>query len=206
MISDRAPPPGWRVVSVAGFRLMGDAREALHNVGMLNATLVRYHARAELPYPHELLRLEELDGSPLSNDQIARRWHQSPYAIPLRLVRYAPLCVEPEVLDFAVIGTRGKRSEFALRVEGIVARLVEDAIIGVSRGQAGLSLDTDEFRSRRRFFSGRIDHAIARWRTLLFSEWWSVGMTVTPLTNIIRTGATGPVRWLSPDRRSCLSG
>ncbi len=73
-----------------GSTCTGGVREALHDVGMLHATLVRYHAQAEPPYPHELLRLEELDGSPLSNDQIASRWHQPPYALPLRLVRYAP--------------------------------------------------------------------------------------------------------------------
>ena len=190
----------WRVVSVAGFNVTGGVREALHDAGMLHATLVRYHAQAEPPYPHELLRLEALDGSPLSNDQIARCWHRPPYALPLRLVRYAPLSAVPEVLDFAVVGTRGKRSEFAARVECIVARLIEDAIIGVSRGQAGLSLDTEELRSPRRCLSGKVDHAIATWHTRLFSEWWSVGMTATPLTNIVRTGATGPVRWLSPDR------
>jgi hypothetical protein len=185
---------------VAGFNFIGKVREALHTVGMLHGTSVRYDALAKLPYPHELLRLEELDGSPLSNDRIASRWHHPPYALPLRLVRYAPQSDEPEVLDFAVIGTRGKRSEFAARVECIVARLIGDAIIGISRGQVGLSLDTSEFRSPRRFRSGKIDHAIARWHTRLFSEWWSVGMTATPLTNIVRTGATGPVRWLSPDR------
>ena len=190
----------WRDVAIAGPSLTGSVREMLHDVGMRHATLVRYHSNAAPPYPHELLRIEAMDGSPLSDLQIGRRWHRPPYALPLRLARYAPLSVEPEVLDFAVIGTRGERSEFGARVESIVARLMEDAIIGVSRGHAGLSLDLDELRSRHRCRPAAIDHAIAKWHTRLFSEWWSVGMTATPLTDIVRTGATGPVRWLSPRR------
>ncbi len=87
-----------------------------------------------------MLRLEAMDGSPLSDEQVGRHWHRPPYALPLRLARYAPLAVEPEVLDIAVIGTRGKRSEFDAHVDAIAARLIEDAIIGVSRGQPGLSL------------------------------------------------------------------
>src|SRR5947209_3691202 len=98
----------WRTVSIAGVNLPGGIREALHNVGMQRATLVRHHPGAAPPYPQELLRIEELDGSPLSNERIGRHWHQPPYALPLRLARYAPMSVEPEVLDLAVIGTRGK--------------------------------------------------------------------------------------------------
>ena len=190
----------WRKVAIAGPSLTGSVPDMLHDVGMRHATLVHYHSNASPPYAHELLRVEAMDGSPLSDFQIGRRWHRPPYALPLRLARYAPLSVEPEVLDFAVIGTRGERSEFGARVESIVARLIEDAIIGASRGHAGLSLDPAELRSRHRCRSAAIDHAIAKWHTRLFSEWWSVGMTATPLRDIVRTGATGSVRWLSPRR------
>jgi hypothetical protein len=191
---------GWRNVAVAGPELAGAALKMLCDVGMRHTTLVHHHWNATPPHPYELLRIEEMDGSPLNSSRIGRRWHRPPYAFPLRLARYAPLSAEPEALDFAVIGTRGTRSEFCERVEGIAARLVEDAIVGASRGHAGLSLDTDELRSRHRCRSAAVDHTIAKWHTRLFSEWWSVGMTATPLTDIVRTGATGRVQWLSPDR------
>ena len=59
---------------------------------------------------------------------------------------------------------------------------------------------TDQFRERRRYRYGWVDHAIAKLRMRLFSEWWSVGTTAKPLADIVRTGQTGPVRWLSPDK------
>src|ERR1700749_1736486 len=141
---------GWRDIAIAGPSLTAPIREMLHDIGMRHTTLVHYHSNAHPPCPHEMLRIEAMDGSPLSNLQIGRRWHRPPYALPLRLARYAPLSVEPEILDFAVIGTRGERREFDARVESIIARLIEDAIIGVSRGDAGISLDTAELRSSNR--------------------------------------------------------
>jgi hypothetical protein len=192
----------WRTVSVAGFGLTGPVRESLHDVGMQHATLVRHHSQAQPPYPHELLRIEEIDGSLLSTDRISKRWHHPPYALPLRLARYAPLSTEAEVLDFAVIGTQGERREFIAHVERTAAKLVADAIVGLSRGTAGLTAYIDEFHRPRRYRSGRVDRAIARLRMRLFSEWWSIGATTTPLADIVRTGQIGAVRWLSPDRGS----
>jgi hypothetical protein len=190
----------WRVVLVAAFNLPHTVREVLHEVGMQHATLVRFNIGARPPVPDELLRFEDLDGSALTGERIGERWHHPPYALPLKLVRYAPLSAEREVLDVAVISTRGKRSEFVARIERTAGRLVEDAIIGASRGDTQPSLDTGRLDSRYRLRSGRIDHAIARWRTRLFSEWWSVGMTARPLADIVQTGSIGPVGWLSPAR------
>jgi hypothetical protein len=169
---------------------------------MQHTTQVHHHVDAEPPHPLELLRIEGIDGSPLGNDQIRRCWHRPPYALPLRLARYSPQSVESDLLDFAVIGTRGERREFSARVEAIVARLIEDAIIGASRGSVGLSCDVDQLNRRRHLRPARIDHVMARWHTRLFSEWWSIGMTTTPLNDMLRTGATGPVHWLAAERGS----
>jgi hypothetical protein len=199
---DAAPPSGtsWRIVAVAGCDPTADVREMQHDAGIRQETLIRHHPLAEPPYPHELLRIEAIDGSLLSNDRLAACWHRPPYALPLRLARYAPLSTEADVLDFAVIGTQGARREFIARVEGIVARLVQDAIVGSSRGAAGLSAPMDEFDLRRRSMPGWIDRAIAKGHGWLFCEWWSVGASTTPLSEIVRTGATGPVKWLFRDR------
>jgi hypothetical protein len=190
----------WRAIAVAGLGLTGAVRETLHDVGMRHATLVRHHPWGRPPYSHELLRIEGIDGSLLSIDRISKRWHHPPYAFPLRLARYAPLSTEADVLDVAVIGTQGQHREFMAHVERTAVRLVEDAIVGLSRGTAGMSLSTDEFHLGRRYRSGWLDHAIARLRMRLFSEWWSVGTTTKPLEDIVRTGQTGPIRWLSPDK------
>jgi len=150
---DGAKPCGipWRVVAVAGFDPAADIRETLRGVGAHHETLIRHQPRAEPPCGDELLRVEELDGSPLSGSRIAERWHRPPYALPLRLARYAPLSTEADVLDFAVIGTQGERREFIERVERTAARLVQDAIAGSSRGATGLSARP---RSRLRRSSG----------------------------------------------------
>ena len=190
----------WREVAIAGPNLTGSVRDMLHDVGMRHATSVHYHSNAAPPYPHELLRIEAMDGSLLSNPQIASCWHRPPYVLPLRLARYVPLSVEPEVLDFAVIGTRGERREFGARVERIAAdwsRMRSSEQAADMRASRSIS---NEVHSPHRSRSAALDHAIAKWHTRLFSEWWSVGMTATPLTDMVRTGATGPVRWLSPRR------
>ena len=199
---DGAKPCGipWRVVAVAGFDPAADIRETLRGVGAHHETLIRHQPQAEPPCGDELLRVEELDGSPLSGSRIAERWHRPPYALPLRLARYAPLSTEADVLDFAVIGTQGERREFIERVERTAARLVQDAIAGSSRGATGLSVAKEELRSRYRGMPGWFDRATARVGAWLFSEWWSVGATTIPLAEIVRTGESGPVTWLFPDK------
>ena len=204
---DRAIPPStaWRTVAIAGFGLTGAVREALHDVGMQHATLVRHHPKARPPYRDELLRIEEIDGSLLTGERISRRWHHPPYAFPLRLARYAPMSSEAEVLDIAVIGTQGERRAFIAHVERTAARLVEDAIVGLSRGTTdlsayGLSANMGEPNPQRRYRTGWMDRLLTRLHMRLFSEWWSVGATTKPLADIVRSGQTGPVQWLSPDR------
>jgi hypothetical protein len=189
-----------RVVAVAGFNPPASAREAHHKLGIQREILITHHPQAEPPYPYQLLRVEQIDGSPLSSDGVKKRWHQPPYVLALRLSRYAARSTKAVILDFAVIGARGTRHEFVARVERTATRLVEDAIVGVSRGATGLSVDMDEYCEKRRFRSGWVNYAIAKWRMWLFSEWWSVGVTTMPLAQIVRTGQTGTVRWLFPDK------
>jgi hypothetical protein len=193
---------GWRIVTVSGFDLTAAIREVLHDVGMQHETLVRCHVQAAPPYATELLRMEGLNGTPLTRDTVKQLWHRAPYVIPLRLVRYGPDSSSPEILDVAAIGTRGSQEEYLGRVEQIFARLVEDAIAGTNRGQAELSVDTLRSTSQRSHRPAAIDYMIARWHMRLFSELWSVGLTTTPIINILSAGATGAVQWQPADHRN----
>jgi hypothetical protein len=197
---DNRPRHDWHAVTVSGFNLTSPTREVLHDVGMQHETLVRCHAGAHPPYPTELLRLERLNGTPLSRDTVSQFWHRPPYVMPFRLVRYAAGSSTPDVVDLAAIGTQGEPGEYLTRVEAIFARLVKDAIIGTSRGQADLSYDVHLNGRQRWFRPPYIDYLIAKWRVRLFAEWWSIGVATTPVTEMIQQGATGPVPWLSPDR------
>ncbi len=191
----------WRVVTIAGFDLTGVTREVLHDVGMQQETLVRCYVEAAPPYATELLRMEGLNGTPLTRDTVKQFWHRAPYVIPLRLVRYGPASSDPEILDLAAIGTRGSEAEYLARVERIVARLIADAIVGTNRGQAELSVDALQISPHRSHRRASVDYAIARWHMRLFSELWSVGLTTTPIVNILSAGATGPVQWQPTDYR-----
>jgi hypothetical protein len=192
----------WRTVAVAGLDLTADRREKLREVGIQHQASISHNSGAHPPFSHELLRIEAMDGSPLGGDRIARAWHRPPYAFPLRLARYAPLTTEAQVLDVAVIGTQGPYREFVARLADTAMRLVQDAIVGRSRGLTGLSAALDDCDVRRRSMPGSLDRAMAKLHTWLFSEWWSVGMTTTPLSDVVRTGEIGAVTWLFPHKRA----
>ena len=196
------PGHDWRVVTVSGFDLPGAMREVFHDVGMQHETLVRCDANAHPPYATELLLMEGLNGTPLTRDTVKQLWHRAPYVMPFRLVRYAPGSRSPEILDLAAIGTRGDQAEYLARVERIFAHLVEDALVGTSRGQAELSVDPGRTAPQRSYRSGYFDYVIAKWHLRLFSERWSVGLTTTPVTNILSAGATGAVQWQPADHRN----
>lgn len=188
----------WHVVSVAGFALDGALRDDLHRTGMQHRILLRHDTRAEPPYPNELLRIEDLEGLPLTRLTLRTCWHRPPYAFPFRLVRYAPMSETSEVLDTAVIGTRGKYREFLGRLERTIALLLSDAMSGKHRGHTSLSFDTNAVRERSSLRPASIDHMLSQWHTRLFSEWWSVGMTASPLPQIIQHGEARSVEWLFP--------
>jgi len=193
-------PKGWRVVSVAGFALNGGLRDGLHRAGMQHRMLVRHDAGGGPPYPNELLRIEDLDGLPLSRKPARTFWHRPPYALPFRLVRYAPMSEKAEVLDTAVIGTRGKFPEFLGGLERTIALLVRDAVSGNHRGRTSLSFDKIAVGEHSRLRPASIDRMISKWHMRLFSEWWSVGMTARPLPEIVERGEAGAIEWLYPNQ------
>ena len=191
--------PPWRVMTVAGFEPGPLERRALHAIGAQHRTLIQLHSDAAPPHSRELLVLQSMDGQALSRTgMLERLWHRPPYAMPLRLVRYAPGSCEGEVVDGAVISTCDERQVFRSRVERMAARLIGDAIGGTSRGAFSSSFDPTPRRLRRWPFAGRFDHFVTRWQQRLFAEWWSIGFTTMPLTDIVESGFLGSVQWLAP--------
>jgi hypothetical protein len=191
--------PPWRVITVAGFEPGPLERRALHAIGAQHRTLIQLHSDAAPPHSRELLVLQSMDGQTLSRmGMLEHFWHKPPYAMPLRLVRYAPGSCEGEVVDGAVISTRNERQVFRSRVERMAVRLVGDAIGGTGRGAFSSSFDPTPRRPRRSPFAGRLDHFVTRWRQRLFTEWWSIGFTTMPLADIVESGFLGSVQWLAP--------
>jgi hypothetical protein len=145
------------------------------------------------------LRLEDGAGCALDvTANLALHWHRPPYAMALRVVRDAAEGTGPEILDEAVIGTRGSRAELLERIEAVGARLLRDAAAGVGRGMA-VSLPP---LPRRMAFGGilaRLDRAAEVWRQRLTSEWWSVGSSSMPLADVVLGGRLAQVRWLQPE-------
>ncbi len=189
----------WRVITIAGFEPGRVERQALHAIGAQHRTLIQIHADAAPPHSRELLVLQSMDGHRLNRTGMLEHfWHRPPYAMPLRLVRYAPNSCEGEVVDGAVIGTRDKRQIFRSRIERMAARLIGDAIAGTGRGAFSCSFDLTPHRSRQWPFAGRFDHFLTRWQQRLFTEWWSIGYTTKPMREIVEGGLLGTVQWLAP--------
>ena len=103
----------WRVITIAGFEPSLAERQALHAIAAQHQTLIQIHSDAAPPHSWELLVLQDMDGQALNRaGMLDQFWHTPPYAMPLRLVRYAPNSCEGEVVDGAVISTRDERRCF----------------------------------------------------------------------------------------------
>lgn len=147
------------------------------------------------PIPEPLLRLETGDGVSLNaRNVVATHWHRPPYTMLLRLVFYPPNSRDGQVLDEAVIGTRGSRDAFQQRLETTATRLVEDALQQRSRGSAGGLVPPVQGGG----MGGWLDYMVATWQRRLLSEWWSVGVAQTALPALVRDGKLGDVHWLRP--------
>jgi hypothetical protein len=197
-VVDLSKSQPWRALTVAGFAPGPVGRQALHAAAAQHQTLIQIHSDAAPPHPRELLVLQSMDGQPLNQaGALEHFWHRPPYAMPFRLVRYAPNSYEGEVVDGAVISTRDERHSFRLQFERMAIRLVGDAIAGTGRGAFSPSFDPTQGRPSRRPFAGRFDHFMNRWRQRLFTEWWSIGFTTMPLRDILESGLLGSVQWLA---------
>lgn len=145
-----------------------------------------------------IVRVETAQGRPVSDTAaIDAHWHRPPYAMSLRLVRYRAGTAAPEVMDEAVIGTRGDREGFRRHVRETADRLMRDAIAGRSRGRGdGAWANQIPWGGSH---AGWFDYWRARWSDRLFTEWWSLGVSQARLPDIIRGGALGDVVWLNPE-------
>lgn len=172
--------------------------------GLVPSTVLRLAAKGDTarlvpnyapPCPEPLLRLESADAVALNAvDVIATHWHRPPYAMLVRLVFYAPGSRDGQVLDEAVISTRGSRDAFQQRLESTAMRLVQDALESRSRGPAGLVVAPPKSAGA----GGWLDYLVATWQRRLLTEWWSVGMARGPMSAIVKDGKLGDVHWLRP--------
>ncbi len=81
----------WRVITIAGFEPSLAERQALHAIAAQHQTLIQIQSDAAPPHSWELLVLQDMDGQALNRaGMLDQFWHTPPYAMPLRLVRYAP--------------------------------------------------------------------------------------------------------------------
>jgi hypothetical protein len=159
---------------------------------------IRLQRDRQPPHRDGMLRVETASGRPF-HQALAGSWHRPPYTLASRLARYAPGSALPEVLDHAVIGTRGERDAFYRHAEQTALRMVADTMQGRGRGDFCDSPQHLTDSDRGVPFGGRINHVWSRWAGRLCSEWWSLGVTATPLAEIVNTGRLGTVTWLNPD-------
>jgi hypothetical protein len=188
--------------TIAGLDATPSLRASLHDWPESAKSKLCLKSAASPPLPYELLRLELADGRPLNDPTtIAQTWHRPPYAIGLRLARYAPGAESGEVVDEVVIDTRGSRGEYRARLEAIAARLVKDAISGTSRGPLGAALPDLPAYHLLSHGESWVRHSLARCEQKLLREWWSLGIADRSREDIAVSGSVGTVRWLEPDPR-----
>src|SRR5215213_8726863 len=100
---------------------------SVHVVLADQAWRLRFEPSLAPPTSRVILRCETSTGWGLDDpDLIDRHWHRPPYALAIQLVRYTANPAVREVLDNAVIGTRGSRVAFETRLLTAAARLVRD--------------------------------------------------------------------------------
>lgn len=192
-----APRPS--ITKLAGIDATATLRAALDDAPATARAKLRLDPTISPPSPHELLRLELADGRPLNHSAaVSETWHKPPYAVAVRLARYQPGAEAAEVLDEAVIGTRGSRKEYRMRLETTAARLVRDAMAGTNRGPLGVHLPSLPRRDGASRAAGWLRRGLARCEERLLSEWWSLGISDRSLDDIARTGEVGTVQWLRP--------
>jgi hypothetical protein len=170
---------------------------------------LRFEPSLAPPTSRVILRCETTTGWGLDDPELIEcHWHRPPYVLPIQLVRYAPQSALREVLDSAVVVTRGSRVAFEDRVVKVAARLVRDWLAGTSRGawdadatglwQHGLRLVSAKEERRPRRGGGTIDRLRRVCRDRLCTEWWSVGSTPVSMAGVVRTGRLGAIDWRAP--------
>jgi hypothetical protein len=156
------------------------------------------------PAPDTMLRLETAAGDPVNNARLlAACWHRPPYSLAIRLVRYGPGSSVREVIDQAIVGTRDTRAGFQTTVERASAMLVNDFLLGRSRGFSGQVASSLPAEGFARFLkNGHLRHAWERADQKFRVERWSIASTPVPLAEILRTGLLEPLTWHDHPNRS----
>ena len=177
------------VLSGIGHSEIVDA--ALADPTLNEVAIPRCEPNCGAPCDALLWRLETASGQGVNQPGVlANYWHRRPYAMTLRLVRYQPGSMEPEILDEGTLGTRGPWAAFTASVDRLAMRFVRDAALGRSRGPAGMKP-----AAAPHGLPGWLDAARSRWHERLTTEWWSIGFTTAPIEQVLSGGGLGAVSW-----------
>ncbi len=183
------------VVILGGIDRSKIVSAALNDTTLADAATVRFEPACAPPCDATLWRLETASGEAVNSvGVVARHWHRSPYAFTLRLVRYAPGSMVPDILDEGTIGTRVPRDAFTTALERLAMRFVRDAILGGGRGPAA-----SPPAGRVHGLPGWMDRFGVRWRDRLMCEWWSLGTTSTSLNAILAGDGLNAIHWYNPE-------
>jgi len=165
---------------------------------------LRFEPHLIPPCAASILRVEAGAGWALNDPTVmSTYWHRPPYVMPIELVQYESQSAIRQVIDRAVISTRGARTEFRQAADRVAALLVRDMLRDTSRG----GWDADEGGLWRigsaRGRGGWLDRFRTRLRDRTHAEWWSIGSTDRRLEDLVRAGGgeavdPAPVTWLHP--------
>ncbi|MFO1026333.1 MAG: hypothetical protein U1E70_21170 [Acetobacteraceae bacterium] len=170
-------------------------RTLLDDPALRRRWIIRPEPHCAPPCPARLWRLETAAGEALNASGLLRRtWHRPPYALTIRLMQYEPGSTLPVILDEATIGTRRAWVEFSSTVTRTATRLLYDAAMGRSRGPSRI----DAALPAQGWLPGWLLQQARRWQERVTDEWWSLGVSATPLPEIMAGRPLGAVHWFHP--------
>jgi hypothetical protein len=169
----------------------------LSHPSWLARAFVRLEPHCTPPCPATFWRLETSWGMPLNAQPVLRgAWNKAPYALTIRLVSYESGSTRPVILDEGTIGTRQSWNALVDTAERLALRMVSDAVDGRSRGISAVPPAQQAPRSR---MPGWVREQTFRWKTRLMDEWWSLGVSTAPLTELLDgKSGLGGVSWFQP--------
>ncbi len=184
----RKPPA---IVVLSGIDGSEIVNAALADPSLTEVVIPRFEPACSPPCDALLWRLETAEGNSLNEPGLlARHWHRPPYAVTIRLVQYQPGSTVPEILDEGTVGTRGPKASYNLAVNRLAMRFVRDAALGHARGSAGTTPAVAPSG-----LPGWFGAFLAKWQNRLMVEWWSIGSSTAPMSQVLSTGDMGHVEW-----------
>ena len=179
------------VVMLSGINRSEIVNAALADGALTDVAILRLEPACVPPCDALVWRLESARGDALNQANLmAQHWHRAPYAMTFRLVQYQPGASTPEILDEGTVGTRGSFASFQDADDRLAMRFVRDAALGRSRGASQMP-PAEPVHG----IPGWLDAVVAKWRGRLMTEWWSIGSTTAPISDVFSGRGLGNVKW-----------